>query len=172
MAKNSCVAAAEHLHIVRGKALDEVLHVVVTVDGTWQKRGRTSLFGIVEAIAWKTGQVFAPEVLSKHCMACKMREDMDSEEYKEYKEWYEGHKEECECNYKESSNGVEIAGVKAIGLYSVKDLKLRYTTFNDDEDAKTFACLTELKAYGEDIELIKHECVGHVQKRMGRRFGS
>ena len=36
---------------------------------------------------------------------------MDSEEYKER---YEGHKEECECNYKGSSNGMEIAGVKAI----------------------------------------------------------
>ena len=109
MAKNSCVAAAEHLHIVMGKALDEVLDVVVTVDGTWQKRGRTSLYGVVVAIAWKTGQVLAWEVPSKHCMACKLREDMDSEEYKE---WYEGHKEECECNYKGSSNVIEIAGVK------------------------------------------------------------
>ena len=37
---------------------------------------------------------------------------MDSEEYKE---WYDGHKEECECNYKGSSNGMEIAGVKLFG---------------------------------------------------------
>ena len=87
VAKNSCVAAAEHLHIVMGKALDEVLDVVALVDGTWEKHGRSSLFGIVVAIAWKTGQVLAWEVLSKHCMACKLREDMDS---KEYKEWYEG----------------------------------------------------------------------------------
>ena len=78
---------------------------VVTVDGTWQKRGHTSLFGIVVAIAWKTGQVLAWEILSKHSMACKLREDMDSEEYKE---WYDGHKEECECNYKGSSNGMEL----------------------------------------------------------------
>ena len=94
-----------------GKPLDEVLDVAVTVDGTWQKHGRTSLFGIVVAIAWKTGQVLTWEVLSKHYVACKLREDMDSEEYKE---WYEGHKEECECNYKGSFNGMEIAGVKAI----------------------------------------------------------
>ena len=81
------------------------------------------------------------EVLSKHCMAYKLREDMDSEEYKK---WYEGHKEECECNYKGSSNGLEIVGAKAISLYSVNDLKLRYTTFIGDGDAKTFAWLTEL----------------------------
>ena len=49
-----------------------------------------SRFGIVVAIAWITGQVLTWEVLSKHCMACKLREDMDSEEYKE---WYEGHRE-------------------------------------------------------------------------------
>ena len=65
-----------------GKALDEALDVAVPVDGTWQKRGHTSLFGIVEAIAWITGQVLVWEVLSKHCMACKLRENMDSEEYK------------------------------------------------------------------------------------------
>ena len=56
VAKNSCVAAAEHLHIVMGKPLNEVLDVTVTVDGTWQKCGCTSLSGIVVAIAWKTGQ--------------------------------------------------------------------------------------------------------------------
>ena len=43
---------------------------------------------------------------------------MDSVEYKEYKEWYHGPKEECECNYKGSANGMEIAGVKAIWLRS------------------------------------------------------
>ena len=79
----------------------------------------------------------------------------------------ERHKEECECNYKGSSHGMEIAGVTAIWLHSVKDLKLRYTTFIGDVDAQTFACLTELKPYGEDVEIIKPECVGHVQKRMG-----
>ena len=66
-----------------------------------------------------------------------------------------------------SSNGMEIADVKPIWLCSVKDFKLWCTTFIGDRDAKTFACLTELKPYGEDVEIIKHECVGYVQKRMG-----
>ena len=59
---------------------------------------------------------------------------------------------------------MEIAGVEAIWLRSVKDLKLGNTSFIGDGDAKTFACLTELKPYGEDVEIIMHECVGHVQK--------
>ena len=57
VAKKSSVATAEHLHIVMGKPLDEVLDVAATVDGTWHKRGCTSLYGVVVAIAWKTGQV-------------------------------------------------------------------------------------------------------------------
>ena len=34
-------------------------------------------FCIVVAIAWKTGQVLAWEVLPKHCMGCKLKEDMN-----------------------------------------------------------------------------------------------
>ena len=57
---------------------------------------------------------------------------MDSEDYKE---WYDGYKEVCECNYKVSSNGME----KDYFGYT-QDLKLRYTTFIGDGDAKTGAC--------------------------------
>ena len=41
--------------------------------------------------------------------------------------------------------------MKGIWLHLVKDLKLRYTTFIGDGDAETFACLTELKPYGEGV---------------------
>ena len=68
------------------------------------------------AIAWETGQVLAWEVLSKH-FSFQVEGRHDSEEYKEL---YEGHKEERECNYKVSSNVMEIAGVKAIWLHSVR----------------------------------------------------
>ena len=60
VAKKSCVAKVDHLYIIMGKPLDEVHDVVVTADETWhKKRGCTSLYGIVVAIAWKTGQVLA-----------------------------------------------------------------------------------------------------------------
>ena len=56
VAKNSCVAAAEHLHIVMGKPLAESLMLLLL----WMGHGKTWMhfsFGIVVAIAWKTGQV-------------------------------------------------------------------------------------------------------------------
>ena len=43
------------------------------------------------------------------------------------------------------------------------ELKLRFTTFIGDGDSKAFANLVAIKPYGD----VKHECVGHVQKRMG-----
>ena len=109
VAKQCCVEAAQHLHEKMGKPLNEVIDVIVTVDGTWQKRGRTSLFGVVVVIAWVAGQVLDVEVLSKHCEACKMNEGLLSSE--EYEEWYADHEENCECNYKGSSNAMEVEGV-------------------------------------------------------------
>ena len=164
VAKQCRLDAAKHLHEKMGKPLDEVIDVIVTVDGTWQKRGRISLFGVVVVIAWLTGQVLDVEVLSKHCGACKMHEHLSSDEFEE---WYADHEEDCECNYKGSSNAMEIEGVKRIWVRSVYDLKLRYTTYIGDGDVKTFAILTELQPYGPNVTIIKHECVGHVQKRLG-----
>lgn len=128
------------------------------------EHGRTSLFGVVVVIAWVTGQVLDVEVLSKHCGACKMKESLSSEEYEE---WYADHGEDCECNYKGSSNPMEVEGVKRIWLRSEVDLKLRYTTFIGDGDVKTFSTLTDLQPYGPDVTIIKHECVGHIQKILG-----
>jgi len=34
-----------------GKPVDEIIDVIVTVNGTWQKRGWTSLFGIIVVTA-------------------------------------------------------------------------------------------------------------------------
>ena len=83
-----------------------------------------------------------------------------------------GHKEECACNYMGSSNGMEIADVKPIWLCSVKDFKLCCTTFIGDRDAKTFACLTELKPYGEDVEIIKMGVLVMYKKEWEWYFGS
>jgi len=42
------------------------------------------------------------------------------------------------------------------------------TSIHDcDGDAKTFATLLELKPYCPDVTVIKYECVGHVQTRLG-----
>ena len=43
-------------------------------------------------------------------------------------------------------------------------LYVRYVEVISDDDAKTVQHLNEVKPYGDDLEIVKHECVGHVQK--------
>ena len=44
--------------------------VAVTFDGTWQRRGFSSLFGVFVCISWLTGRVLDFCVSSKYCAAC------------------------------------------------------------------------------------------------------
>ena len=85
---------------------------------------------------------------------------MDSEEYKE---WYEGHKEECD---KGSTNAMEIAGVKTIWLRSVKDLKLGYISLLVMEMLRP--CLCDWTIWWGCRDNETQVC----WKEWGRRFGS
>lgn len=148
------------------KPVDEVIDVIVVVDGTWQRRGHTSLYGVIVVSSWLTGQVLAIEVLSKHCQECSMKKASEMSAA-EFKEWFEYHEEDCKANHLGSSNSMEVEGVKKIWARSVNDLKLRFTTYIGDGDSKAFQELKAMNPYGDGVELIKHECVGHVQKRLG-----
>lgn len=45
--------------------------LIVSGDGTWRKRGFSSLFGLVTLIGWFTGKVVDILVKSKYCKACE-----------------------------------------------------------------------------------------------------
>ena len=49
-------------------------------------------------------------------------------------------------------------------------LNLRYVNVVSDGDSKTMKVLRKKKPYGEGVKLTKYECVGHVQKRLGKAF--
>ena len=51
-----------------------IIDISVSFEGTWQKHGFTSLYGIGICIAVLTGYVVDYAVLSKDCHACKMQE--------------------------------------------------------------------------------------------------
>ena len=76
----------------------------------------------------------------------------------------------CKANYTGSSPAMEVEGIRRIWLRSKKKLKLRYTYFISDGDSKGYNMLTKLKPYGIRVKIVKHECVGHVQKRIGAAF--
>ncbi len=77
----------------------------------------------------------------------------------------EGHRKSCELNIEGSSPAMECEGVLRIWNRSVETRHLRYTQMISDGDCKSFATLNEHKPYG-NVEVVKHECVGHVQKRV------
>ena len=165
VASNKMVEAANELHCIEGKPVDEVIDAIVTLDGTWQKRGHSSLFGVIVVISWKTGKILDFEVLSKHCTSCSVRESMDMDTG-EFAEWYEKHRPFCQADHKGSSGSMEVVGTERIWKLSVAKNKLRYTTIISDGDSKAFNNIVMTKPYGPDIKFIKHECVGHVQKHM------
>ena len=61
---------------------------------------------------------------------------------------------------------MEATGAIRIWQRSVEKHNLRYTVVISDGDSKTIKHLNDNRPYGE-IEITKHECVGHIQKHLG-----
>ena len=63
-----------------------------------------------------------------------------------------------------SSEGAKGAG--KIWKRSVEKLHMCYRTVISDGDSKTANNPNKVQPYGDQVKIVKHECVGHVQKRM------
>ena len=84
------------------------LPITVSFDGSWHKRGHTSLYGVAAVIDVLTGLVVDYVVLSKYCHACALKKNIFDIESEDFKLWYEGHKDQCAINYTGSSNAMEV----------------------------------------------------------------
>ncbi|GFY30374.1 uncharacterized protein TNCV_4066241 [Trichonephila clavipes] len=65
---------------------------------------------------------------------------------------------------------METVGMARLFQHSLSHRSVRYTSYIENGDSKTFSSITASNPYGEDITVSKIECVGHVQKRMGSRL--
>ena len=163
VAHKSMKEAAEE---VRGKekTADEIVNTQVTIDGTWQKRGHSSLNGVVVACS-KNAKVIDCQVMSKHCKFCQIWSRRQG--IPEYDDWQQNHN--CSINHRKSAGAMEGDGAVAIFSRSVEMHKLRYLQYIGDGDTASFSQVCESKPYGELIQE-KLECVGHIQKRLGTRL--
>lgn len=144
--------------------------ISVSGDGTWSKRGFSSLFGVVSLIGKNTNKVLDVIVKSSFCSSCKYWEHkVDTDEYEE---WLEKHKEECACTHSGSAGKMEVDGVIEMFKRSVERFGVRYKNYIGDGDTKTFKSLIAENPYGDEFPVKKKECIGHVQKRMGSRLRS
>ena len=107
---------------------ESVLDITVNFDGTWAKRGHTSLFGLVYVISVDTGEVLDYEVLSKFCKVysnLKVKRKTDPEEFAAE---MANHLDSglCDINYEGSSNAMEMEGAITLWHRSLEKHKIRY----------------------------------------------
>ncbi|GFW67701.1 uncharacterized protein TNCV_3445731 [Trichonephila clavipes] len=66
--KNAMTEAADEVRKLKNTS--DVVECGVSVDGTWQRRGHSSLNGCVAVLSIDTGKVLDSEVMSKWCRNC------------------------------------------------------------------------------------------------------
>lgn len=151
--------AASELH---GDDNTQVAQCSVSCDGTWQRRGYSSLNGCVTTLSIETGKCLDVEVLTKVCHGCqKIQQEPDDSKKADLLERHHG---KCKSNYVGSAPSMETEGVKRIFARSEETHKLQYSEYFGDGDSKAY---NEVENCYENIHVEKKECVGHVQKRVG-----
>ena len=141
------------------------MDVAVSCDGTWQRRGHQSLYGIQAAIAADTIKVLDYEIQSKYCAECQAHSGWD-QTTTNYQTWKAGHHPTCNINYSASSNSMEAFGAEQMWCRSLKKHNLRYTIYIGDGDSASYERIVHANPYGE-TPVQKSDCCGHIQKRMG-----
>ena len=148
-----------------------IINIGVTYDGTWQKRGFSSLYGVGICIDIMTGLVIDYELMSKYCQSCKNKEAEGCSE-EQWTHWIEQHEADCHINHRGSSKAMEQQAAKIIWSRSVERHKLRYTEMLSDGDSTSFAAIVDLQPYGPDVSIAKLECINHAGKRLGTALRS
>ena len=147
---------------------NRIAEVGVTVDGSWQKRGHTSKIGVVFLLSVLTGEVLDFEVMSLYCHACVAHSKLDKQS-EVYINWMNRHQKDCQINHQGTSGEMETQGAIRMFSRSIESRNLKYTQFVGDGDSSRFGWVAEemKQKYGASYVVMKEECVGHVQKRMG-----
>ena len=145
--------------------IDNILDTKVSGDGAWQKRGHSSLNGVVTLVG--NGKCIDYEVFSKKCKSCEAWEYKKATDIVGYNDWKAQHV--CSMNHTGSAGAMEVVGMQKMFGRSVNLHGLRYTFYIGDGDTKSFdqICKSD-PCTGHTIT--KGECVGHVQNRVGSRL--
>lgn len=166
----SLAAEEEKNQTCKENDLTDTTDVIVSGDGTWKRRGFASLYGVSTLIGYYSGKVLDVFVKSSYCKSCEnWKQKLTTEEYNE---WHTKHVEddECRANHQGAAGNMEASSILEMFQRSLEKYGLRYTSYIGDGDSKTFTKIVNAKPYGENVVIIKKECVGHVQKRMGTRL--
>ena len=161
VAKTSMIEASAEVKQQEGSDIG------ISFDGTWQKRGYSSLNGVAAAISVTTGKVLDVEVLSRHCKGCSDHATLKDTKPHEYESWRVTHEEKCQLNHNGSASSMESAAAVNIFSRSVESYGLQYLKYFGDGDSSSFSAIENI--YPSDV-CKKYECLGHYQKRVGNRL--
>lgn len=132
------------------KAVEEVVDtsesrdICVAVDGSWQKRGHTSLNGVVTVTSVDTGKVLDVAIMSKDCLCPEKSQNI--------------HPDNCTANYSGTNGGMEVAGALQLFHRSQELYNVRYMKYLGDGDSAAFQSVANSLPYGDD-RIQKLECV-------------
>ena len=151
---------------IKSTKFGDLAYVPVTVDGTWQKRGHSSKTGVIFVLSVHTGEILDYELKTLFCQACNIHPPTSPD----YENWKKKHSPHCNINHVGSSGKMESDGATEIFCRSIEKHNLVYSTFVGDGDTGTFGRVKEARfvKYGDIYPVEKEECVGHIQKRMGK----
>ncbi|GFU35448.1 uncharacterized protein TNCV_3641341 [Trichonephila clavipes] len=102
----------------------EIIHVSVSYDGTWQKRGHTSNLGLGIIIDVLSGLVLDFEVLSKYCQNCVVAGRDMGVDSAEFYIWQKGHADECDKNFDGTSGAMEMHAALIMWRLSISDCQM------------------------------------------------
>ena len=105
---------------------DNIVDTGISVDGNRQKRGFTSLNGVVTAISMETGCILDVEVMTRYSQGC-----INIEKFKENAVLYEHLKFDhvCKSNNEGSAGKMVVVGVERIFSRSIETRRLCYTDY-------------------------------------------
>lgn len=87
----------------------ETTGLTVSGDGSWRKRGFSSLFGFVSLIGWHTGKILDVLVKSKYCKSCEYWNKKSGTV--EYEEWAAQHGSVFQMNHTGSAGKMEVDAI-------------------------------------------------------------
>ena len=156
IAEESMAKAAEEIVSLGQADENGIVDSSVSCDGTWQKRGYSSLNGVFTAISTDSGKIVDVECMSRFCKICDRKKGQN-----------ESTVHVCRANYEGSAPNMEKAGAERVFGRSMAKNKMRYTQYYGDGDSKSFNAVEHIY---KDRKVEKLECIGHVQKRVGKRL--
>ena len=77
----------------------DIVDTSVSCDGTWERRGFSSLNGTVACISMDTGKVLDIEIMSRYCQSCVTNASLEKTNPNKFAEFRATHETECQINH-------------------------------------------------------------------------